>query len=529
MSKNINPILSGFNPDPSILRVDDDYFIAVSTFEWYPGVQIYHSLDLVNWTLVSRPLNTATLLDMTGCPDSCGVWAPCLTYDDGLFYLVYTNVKRFDGNFKDTPNYLTTCKTIDGEWTNPIYLNSSGFDPSLFHDEDGKKWLVNMIWDHRPEYSFFGGILLQEYCVKQQKLVGDAMNIFPGSKLGFTEGPHLYKINDYYYLLTAEGGTGYQHACTFARAKNITGPYELDPNGHVLTSKDHPENPLQRTGHGGLVKTQSGDWYLTHLLSRPISGYKRSPLGRETGIQALDLMDDGWFKLKNKQSYGELNPPGLNATPYRDYSCRDEFTNTNLPVHYQWLRIPNPSSLYSLTDQPGALTLYGKQSVGSNFEQALLARRQQHLSFSAETKLSFQPTSFQQQAGLICYYNAHKFHYLYMSFDEEKGLHLDVISCLGDQTLSLNYPIYNQRRSLPFSQVYLKAEVESAQLNFSFSLNGQNWEKICELDYSIISDEAGKGEGANFTGAFIGMCCQDLTGMNLPAKFDYFDYKERHL
>lgn len=145
MSKQIIPILPGFHPDPSIVRVGNDYYIAVSTFEWYLGVQIYHSLDLVNWALVSRPLNRAALLDMTGCPDSCGIWTPCLSYADGLFYLIYTNVKRFDGNFKDWPNDLTTCATIDGEWSDPVYLNSSGFDQSLFHDDDGSKWLANMV------------------------------------------------------------------------------------------------------------------------------------------------------------------------------------------------------------------------------------------------------------------------------------------------------------------------------------------------------------------------------------------------
>ena len=164
-----NPILRGFNPDPSICRVDDDYYIAVSTFEWFPGVQIYHSRDLENWQLVARPLNRANLLDMRGEPDSCGVWAPCLTHADGLFWLCYTDVRRFDGNFKDTHNYLTTCATIDGHWSDPVYLNSSGFDPSLFHDDDGRKWYTNMVWDHRPDRTFFQGIVLQEYSAAEAR------------------------------------------------------------------------------------------------------------------------------------------------------------------------------------------------------------------------------------------------------------------------------------------------------------------------------------------------------------------------
>ncbi|MDO6618331.1 glycoside hydrolase family 43 protein [Shewanella sp. 6_MG-2023] len=531
MSQQINPILPGFHPDPSIVRVGDDYYIAVSTFEWYPGVQIFHSVDLVNWTLVSRPLNRAALLDMTGCPDSCGIWAPCLSYAEGLFYLIYTNVKRFDGNFKDTPNYLTTCSTIDGEWSNPVYLNSSGFDPSLFHDDDGSKWLVNMLWDHRPNKHPFAGIVLQQYCHKQQKLIGTAVNIFAGSPHRLTEGPHLYKINDYYYLLTAEGGTSYEHACTFARSKHIAGPYEIDPNVHVLTSKDQLDKPLQRTGHGGLVQTQEGQWYLTHLLSRPLKlddGVKRSPLGRETGIQALILHDDAWFRLASGEVYGEVNPIGLTVTPKRDFSHYDDFSTSILPCHYQWLRIPNPECFYSLTDKPGALTLYGKHSVGSTFKQALIARRQQHLSFVAQTQLRFKPMSFQQQAGLICYYNAHKFHYLYVSYDDEKGVHIDVMSCLGDESLKADFPIYQKRLPISSETVSLRAEVDNELLTFSYSVEKDVWLPICELDYSVISDEAGKGEGANFTGAFIGMCCQDLTGANIAAEFNYFDYQEKH-
>ena len=146
-----NPILPGFNPDPSFCRVGEDYFIATSTFEWYPGVQIHHSRDLVNWTLVSRPLNRAALLDMRGNPDSCGIWAPCLSYADGRFWLVYTDVKRLDGAFKDAPNYITTCEKIDGRWSDPWFVNASGFDPSLFHDDDGRKWFVNVQWNHRGE------------------------------------------------------------------------------------------------------------------------------------------------------------------------------------------------------------------------------------------------------------------------------------------------------------------------------------------------------------------------------------------
>jgi xylan 1,4-beta-xylosidase len=227
-----NPILPGFNPDPSICRVGADYYIATSTFEWYPGVQIHHSRDLVNWRLVKRPLDRAAQLDMRGNPDSCGVWAPCLSHADGLFWLVYTDVKRYSGNFKDTHNYIVTAPAIEGPWSDPVYVNSSGFDPSLFHDDNGRKWFLNMLWNHRsdavggqPRIPGFAGILLQEWDPKRRCLVGEARNVFRGSALGLVEGPHLHKRKGWYYLTVAEGGTSYVHAVTMARSRHIDGPY----------------------------------------------------------------------------------------------------------------------------------------------------------------------------------------------------------------------------------------------------------------------------------------------------------------
>src|SRR5690349_7346323 len=274
-----NPILPGFNPDPSIVRVGDDYYIATSTFEWFPGVQLHHSRDLVNWRTLRQPLRRASQLNMLGDPDSCGVWAPCLTYADGLFYLVYTDTKRYGrttaagaggASLRDFHNYLVTSPAIEAEWSDPIYLNATGFDPSLFHDDDGRKYLVQMLWDHRPGRNRFAGIVLQEYSPAAQRLIGERKIIFEGTAIGFTEGPHLYKRDGYYYLLTAEGGTGWGHAVTLARSREIAGPYELHPHTYLLTSRDRPDAPLQRAGHADLVETEQGETYMVHLCGRPI-------------------------------------------------------------------------------------------------------------------------------------------------------------------------------------------------------------------------------------------------------------------
>ncbi len=166
---------------------------------------------------------------MKGNPNSGGVWAPCLSYSDGKFWLIYTDVKVVDGAWKDCHNYLVTCETINGDWSEPITLNSSGFDASLFHDKDGTKYLLNMLWDHRIDRHSFGGIVIQEYSDKEQKLIGKPKVIFEGTDRKLTEAPHLYHIGNYYYLLTAEGGTRYEHAATIARSANIEGHMKFIP------------------------------------------------------------------------------------------------------------------------------------------------------------------------------------------------------------------------------------------------------------------------------------------------------------
>jgi len=532
-----NPILPGFNPDPSILRVDDDYYIATSTFEWYPGVQIHHSRDLVHWRLLTRPLNRANQLNMLGDPDSCGIWAPCLSFADGLFWLIYTDVKRYGrtsqagasgASLRDTHNYLVTSPRIDGEWSDPVYLNSSGFDPSLFHDEDGRKYLLNMQWDHRPGANRFSGIVLQEYSAKDRKLVGPIDLIFRGTSIGFTEGPHLYKRNGFYYLLTAEGGTGWGHAVTLARSRELTGPYELHPDTYILTSRNRPDIELQRAGHADLVETQKGETYIVHLCGRPLRNRGRCTLGRETAVQRMVWSEDGWLRTADAMGvpYSELPAPALQPHPFPSPPVREEFDHPTLPVDFQWLRSPWSDELFSLTARPGFLRLYGRETIGSLFRQSLVARRQQSHCYSAATVMDFEPDRFQQMAGLVCYYNGTKFHYLYVSFDAEFGKHIRVMSCLPDQVQS---DAFSAPIAIPAGvAVELRVEVDFERLYFAYRVGGGPWLLLPgPLDASILSDEAAAPGTPNFTGAFVGVCCQDLSGMERPADFDFFVYRER--
>ncbi len=529
-----NPILPGFNPDPSICRVGEDYYIATSTFEWYPGVQIHHSRDLVNWKLVARPLNRAALLDMRGNPDSCGIWAPCLSHADGLFWLVYTDVKRLDGAFKDTPNYITKCATIDGEWSGPWYLNNSGFDPSLFHDDDGRKYFMNQQWNHRgkgtggnPKHASFDGILLQEWS-PETGLVGPVRNIYPGTDLGLTEAPHIFRRNGWYYLTTAEGGTGYDHAVTMARSRTIWGPYEDHPDKHLISTKGAPNHPIQRTGHGQYVDTPDGEVYHTFLMGRPIKGPdgqgRFCPLGRETGIERCVWRDD-WLYLEAGSLLPRCDLPGRgDVAPEPRSPVERRFDGDALPPEFQWLRTPVPGRIFRLGE--GALTLIGRESIGSWFEQALVARRQENFVYEAETSLEFEPETYQQAAGLTTYYNRTKFHALLLTEEPGLGSALTILSCPGNWPDSgLDFPL-GAPLPVPNGPIEMKVAVDKATQQFFWRRPGADWQCIGPaLNAAVISDEGGRGEHASFTGAFVGMIAFDITGGGKEARFGHFTYR----
>ena len=548
-----NPILQGFHPDPSIVRVGDDYYIATSTFEWWPGVRLHHSRDLKNWELIEYPLNRISQLDLRGVGPSQGIWAPCLTFDQGIFYLVYTVVKAFYCNMYDTENYLVTADNIHGPWSEPVALNNFGFDPSMFHDGDGRKYMVSMVTDHRIPKKYAGRLLLQEYDPAKKAMTGPVRDIYRADKI-FLEGPHIFKRKDWYYLFAADTGTGEAHGQSILRSKSVWGPYEMfredfmqrDSDGEaysILTSRHHEELLLQKSGHCDLVETKEGEWYAVHLCARAsrdrnpenakrFPGSRRYMIGRETAIQMMRWREDDWLVLDDGTNVPkeEVSPPCMesgmaNGSQPEESSrklVRDDFDGKTLDLDYQSLRIPMGERYLSLNERPGWLRIYGRSGLSSRFSQSLIARRMTQYHMTASACMEFEPDVFKQMAGLIFMYDTDNYLYLHVSRDEEIGKCIALLKAENKK-----YEYLTDYLPLRENQaVYLKMEIEENFVQFSYGYSQQDMRKAGpSVNAGFLSDEA-CDEGW-FTGAMIGICCQDLTGFGKYADFDYFEVTEK--
>jgi xylan 1,4-beta-xylosidase len=524
-----NPVLTGFHPDPSILRVGDDYYLATSTFEWYPGVRIHHSRDLVHWRPLGGIITERRLLDLRGCGDSNGVWAPDLTYHDGLFHLVYSDVASFASGYWDPQNYLVTAPDITGPWSDPVKLHSHGFDAALFHDTDGSTWLLSMSADWRPGRDRFGGIEIQRYDREQRRLVGDAQIIFHGTAAGLTEGPHLYRRDGWYWLVTAEGGTSWEHQVTVARSRHLLGPYLADPNGPLLTSAGRPELRLQKAGHGCLVDTQHGDWYLAHLVARPYSPLGNCVLGRETAIQQVEWPAGGWPQVPGGVPADAIPAPELPAHPWPDEPATDHFDAPELGPCWSTLRRPASPDWLDLATRPSHLRIHGGQSPVGRQCPSLVGRRVGAERCTLETVVEFAPVNHRHLAGLTAYYNTMNWHYLYLTRADDGRVVLELLS--SDHGRRTAHPELTVDAA-DAARVGLRAQFDGPVVRFGYDL-GAGWRDLpVELDATILSDEHAAlvvdGEPAawGFTGAFLGLWVQDLGNDGVYADFDHATYRE---
>lgn len=518
-----NPILRGFNPDPSIVRVDDRYYIATSTFEWFPGIRIHESHNLTDWRVVGHALDETNGFDLRGYPDSGGVWAPSLTYVDREFWLAYSVIRTMDGDNKDLDNYLVTATSIEGPWSEPLHLGSRGFDFSFFHDTDGTHWIVGVQWDQRPGHPAFGGIVVEQFLPDERRVSGSAITLYTQESL--VEGPNLYHLDDWYYLLLAEGGTGWNHGITLARSRDRFGPYVRDAAPAVLTSRDAPGAALQKAGHGELVQLPSGEWAMVHLASRPVLhlGERFSTLGRETCIQRVEFHSDGWLRLAEGGHHAQvdvdLGPTDAPVEPERpETSDRDDFDHFELDrLHWSTLRTALPSATSTLEERPGWLRLRGGHSTASVFEQSMVARRVEEHSTVVETLIEAEPTSHREAAGIVAYYDRNGWIWLQLTADAEHGRHLRVVHRDGMTHRSVAFPA-------PEGPVGMRMTIDHDVIHFAVSGSGSGWVDVPGTYPAwTLSDD--HGGALRFTGLFAGIRVEDLDGRGWYADFDYVDFQ----
>ena len=502
-----NPILSGFHPDPSICRVGDDYYMVNSSFEWFPGIPIYKSKDLVNWKLIGHGITRPGQADLPpGLPDSRGIYAVTIRHHEGLFYLITTCVQA-GGNF-----YITA--------SDPVWLGSKGIDPSLFWDDDGKCYYVghgNLSGTNSwPQQN---GAWMQELDLTQRKLVGERTQLTFGhaSNARWTEGPHLYKIAGKYMLLVAEGGTGFHHGVTVFHSDSIRGPYIPNHSNPVLTHRHLGKDyPIQAVGHSDLVKTQHGDWWAVALGKRIQDGH--CYLSRETFLTPVrfewqehvltPVFNPGIGRLSTTQQR-----PFLPWTPWEKAPIRDDFDDNKLNLEWNFLRTPLTTWHHC---KEGALQIQLRpETADSLVNPSLIARRMEHIKFRIATEMDFRSKKVNEEAGIIIYRTSTAYIQCL-----RRGNQVVLISKRrGKRTEEAAIPCGNSPKLL------LQAVSDGKKVTFSFGPDERNLTVISTTaPLNIISDE----EASGFNGPYVGMyASSNGEKSHNKATFNWFDYESK--
>jgi alpha-N-arabinofuranosidase len=494
-----NPVIPGFNPDPTVCRAGDDFYLATSTFEYFPGLPIYHSRDLINWDLIGNALDRDTQLSLQSTKSSDGLFAPTLRYNKGTFYLTCNNVGG-GGNF------IVTSKNPAGPWSEPFWLDDYGIDGSMFFDDDGK------IYYSRAGIDGQNGIMQAELDPATLKLATPFKQVweYEGE---WNEGPHLYKIKGKYYVIAATGGTESQHQEVVARGGNPWGPFESNPFNPMLTERDDPNSPIQCAGHADLVEGPDGSWWAVFLGVRRHEG--TSALGRETFLAPVRWVEGGWPIIgDNHHVATQMEFPSFVKSSTLQKNQRQHF---NIPaLGPEWIYVRNPQRQnYSLSERPGFLRIRGSAGTLEKITpQSFIGRRQQDFKMSTRCSLEFSPSSDNEEAGLCLRANDDN-HYQIAAGRLEGEKVVFFRSVLDSQgVIMASAPCVS-------SIVFLEIAGNESRYQFSWSKDGKEWHVLAGASSKDVSPENIK----SFTGAVIGMYstgngkpCQN------PADFEWFEY-----
>lgn len=496
-----NPIIPGFHPDPSICRVGDDYYIVNSSFEYFPGVPIFHSKDLVNWEQIGHCLTRDSQLPLQKCGASAGIYATTIRYHEGLFYMITTNVSG-GGNF------FVTATDPAGEWSDPVWVDTPGIDPDLFF-ENGKVYVCNSADDN--------GIPLNEIDVKTGKRIGETHHIWNGSGGRYPEGPHIYKKDGFYYLMIAEGGTEYGHKMTIARSKSLFGPYDSNPSNPILTHMNQvtQSSPIQGTGHADLVQATDGSWWMVCLAFRSFNGQHHT-LGRETYLAPVRWDENSWPVVNGNGTIGlNMKVKTLPQVPVNNEFKRVEFDDSKLGFEWNYLRNPVREN-YSFTDKKGALTLKATEvGLDQTDTPTFIGRRQEHFNFEAATEMEFNPTKENEEAGITVLMNDR--HHYKLSVKKEGGKRVLSIS----NHLGLFYFTTGTSVVLKPGPVKLKVVGSRDFYTFYYAQGNSDFKELGKCNSYFLSSETAGG----FTGVYIGLFATgNGSKTNAKASFDWFDY-----
>lgn len=519
-----NPVIAGFFPDPSTIRVGDDYYTINSTFQYFPALAISHSKDLVHWEQVSYVFNDDNPIDLTHFYDGCGLWAPDISYYNGEYYVFYCLVQlKKDRSVNVRGNYMTKSKSIFGPWSKPVQLTTSGSDPSHFVDDDGEHYML-----YAAGIPTGNGTLIVKLNKECTKVVEGPFWMETDGKKAAPEGPHLLKKDGYYYfMMAASSGLFNGHHQLIARSKNIYGPYESFP-GNPFVAQFNPNALVEHQGHGKMFSTQNGDWYITLLSQRrtdaPGTSYGKkgvSQLGRETSLYPVRWGKDKWpYVCDRKGLPDSFERPNLPLTLMKTKQS-DEFSVDTLGI--QWLNVRNP--IYeerTLTERPGWLRLYtGNYTLNDIQARNIVVQRETDKKYTATLKMDFKPQTV-EQAGLLCYYDTHTYASFSLRKDDDKGLKLVVEENRGRDNIN---KISKEVAGIKEGPLYLRVKVNNLRREFLYSYDNKKWMSAFVIDNAAyLSDEGTPNWG--FMGTMVGMYALNCgSGIRIPADFDSFEYE----
>jgi alpha-N-arabinofuranosidase len=488
-----NPVIPGFHSDPSVCRVGEDYYLITSTFEYFPGVPVFHSKDLVNWEQIGHCIHRKEQL-----PQGINIFAATIRYHEGIFYMITTNLAGKTGNF-----YVTATNPA-GPWSDPVWINVPGIDPDLYFDNDGKVYVIS------SEFQLY------EIDIKAGKLLTEGRRVWYGTGGRYAEGPHIYKKDGWYYLMAAEGGTEEAHNVTLARSNNIWGPYTENPANPILAHANAAgqNNPIQGVGHADMIEAHDGSRWIVFHGYRNISDKVHHILGRETCLAPVSWPKNGWPVVNgNGVATVEMTCPTLPLKPFRAKPARTEFDADKLELEWNYIQNPDENN-FSLSERKGFLRLKGSgQTINTRSTSTFTGRRLQDFYFTAATRVEFDPKNKNEEAGMILLNNGSHFDILIRN---SAGKRVLVVKLQFGRTIYTSKEI-----ALKPGSVDLRIKGEKSTFTFSYRQGNNDFTDVETVDAKFLATET----VGFFTGVYIGLYA---TGNGKPsaanADYDWFEY-----